>query len=99
MSVNVNHDLLMKISAEDNAEYYNSPWLPVWADKDPDAGHDSCEAGWSPDDPCEGIMWVSSVEGDIALHYCDKHLRENAVEIDADEYQDLCTTTGLDFGE
>jgi hypothetical protein len=94
MSVNVNHDLLLKISAEDNAEYYNSEWLPVWADKDDDATHDDCEAG---DDSCEGQMWVSSVEGDVALRFCEKHMRENAVEIDADEYQDLCTTTGLDY--
>jgi hypothetical protein len=104
MSVNTNHDLLMKmpIEADDREHYNGAEFFPVWADKDADATHEDCEAGWSPDpsitpDPCEGDMWQSSIEADIPLHYCDKHLRQDCTEIDADEYLALCVATGLDY--
>ena len=86
------YDLYLSIPGVEDGD----PRLPAWADHDDDSTHADCEAGWFGDeDPCEGRMWVSSVEADIPLRFCDKHLRANATVITREQFLALCQENGF----
>jgi hypothetical protein len=64
--------------------------FPVWTEalEPGDEGygdHDICEA----DAPHEGPIHVASVEGDIAIHFCEAHAFENMTPVTKEEYNAL----------
>jgi hypothetical protein len=67
--------------------------LPAWsylytADDEAFEDHSLCE-NQTDEDPCEGPMHCTGIEGDLWISLCEKHLKQHCAPVEQAEYDVL----------